>query len=234
MAIMKRSVEPELLDELPPDDPRAQRSRKDLQRVNAWMGNSKIMAAALRSAFDGQAPRAVVDLGAGDGTFLLRVARELAPAWNGARVLLLDQQDLLKPEAREAFVALRCRVESLQTEVLDWLSEPLRQPFDAIVANLFLHHFPDAQLAGLLRGVADRARVFVAVEPRRSAWSLAFARLVGLIGCNAVTRHDAVLSVKAGFAGPEVSRLWPAAGDWSLEERPAGRFSHLFIARRRT
>ncbi len=36
---MTRRLHPELLDELPPEDPRALRSRRDLQRLNVWMGN---------------------------------------------------------------------------------------------------------------------------------------------------------------------------------------------------
>ncbi len=39
-----RTVVPELLDELPPDDPRAMHSRGDLRRVNRLMGNADIMA----------------------------------------------------------------------------------------------------------------------------------------------------------------------------------------------
>jgi hypothetical protein len=45
---VKRIVQPEMLDTLPPDDPRALRSRRDLRRVNAWMGNAGIMARALK------------------------------------------------------------------------------------------------------------------------------------------------------------------------------------------
>ena len=44
---MKRRIEPELLDELAPENPQAMGSRKDLQRINAWMGNSRIMARQL-------------------------------------------------------------------------------------------------------------------------------------------------------------------------------------------
>jgi len=60
-----------------------------------------------------------------------------------------------------------------------------------------------------------------------------FSRLLRLIGCNRVTRHDAPISVRAGFTGQELSQLWPAGQGWLLEERPAGWFSHLFIAQRR-
>jgi hypothetical protein len=75
-------------------------------------------------------------------------------------------------------------------------------------------------------------RLFIACEPRRSAPALAASRLVGLIGCNGVTRHDAVASVRAGFTGSELSALWPAGPGWKLHEGAAGLFSHRFMARR--
>ena len=39
-----RVLEPEWLDALPHEDPRARRSRRDLVRVNALMGNDRIVA----------------------------------------------------------------------------------------------------------------------------------------------------------------------------------------------
>jgi hypothetical protein len=47
-----------------------------------------------------------------------------------------------------------------------------------------------------------------------------------------VTRHDAAISVRAGFSGGELSSAWPVAPGWSLMERSAPPFSHLFVARR--
>jgi hypothetical protein len=46
-----------------------------------------------------------------------------------------------------------------------------------------------------------------------------------------VTRHDAVASVHAGFAGRELSRLWPGEG-WRLWEGLTLPFTHVFSARR--
>jgi hypothetical protein len=104
---------------------------------------------------------------------------------------------------------------------------------DIIIANLFLHHFKEAQLTEMLGGIARVASVFIALEPRRSRWALAASKQLWAIGCNHVTRHDAPASVRAGFAGKELSRLWPANRHWHLEERSVGWFSHAFIARRR-
>ena len=51
------------------------------------------------------------------------------------------------------------------------------------------------------------------------------------LGCNDVTRHDAAVSVRAGFREAEISAVWPS-GPWSLREEARGLFSHLFVARR--
>ncbi len=102
-----------------------------------------------------------------------------------------------------------------------------------MIANLFLHHFREIELAGLMRAAARSARVFIALEPRRSTWSLIFTRGLWAIGCNQVTRHDAWASVRAGFTGRDLSRLWPADQQWALQEQPVGAFGHLFIARRK-
>jgi hypothetical protein len=47
-----------------------------------------------------------------------------------------------------------------------------------------------------------------------------------------VTRHDATVSVRAGFSGDELSALWPDKKNWQLTEHRTGFFSHLFVARR--
>lgn len=230
---MNRCVEPEWLDTLPSDDPTAVWSRKDLLRINAWMGNCEIVTRALRSTCRGPRPRRLLDLGAGDGTLLLRVARRLSAHWQGTSAVLLDRRNIVSPETHHAFAALGWRTAVLEADALDWLEQPAAPAWDTVIANLFLHHFPAAQLAELLRAAACLARTFIAVEPRRSARGLCLSRLLRLIGCNRVTRHDAPISVRAGFTGQELSQLWPTGTDWSLQERAAGWVSHLFIAQRR-
>ena len=122
-------------------------------------------------------------------------------------------------------------VESVTNDVFAWLEQPIRT-VDVMLANLFLHHFPEKSLRALLRLAAARTNWFIACEPRRSLSALTASRLLGFIGCNSVTQHDAVVSVRAGFAGHELSALWPAVAGWRLSERPAGRFSHCFVAQR--
>jgi len=227
---MTRLVETEWLDELPPDDPDAVRSRRDLRRVNSWMRHHAIMAAELLNRFPGRSPEQIVELGAGDGNYLLRVAQKTSAAWPDANAILLDRQNIVLPQTLAAFNALGWRAHAVTADVFDWLQST--RPLEIVIANLFLHHFYDVSLAGLLRSIALRARLFIALEPRRSPLPWLGSRLLWAIGCNYVTQHDATLSVRAGFDGNELSRLWPPGNGWQLTERRAGSFSHLFIAQR--
>lgn len=225
---MKRVLQPEWLDFLPPDDPQARRSRRDLRRVNRLMNHPALMAEAFRHVSSSSVPGSLAELGAGDGHFLLQVARRLSPAWPKVKVTLLDLQDNVSPAALAALTALGWSVETVVTDVFQW--RPDRA--DLVVANLFLHHFNDARLVSLLDLISAHASLFVALEPRRARWPLFCSHWLWAAGCNRVTCHDAVVSVRAGFSGRELSALWPDRRHWSLQEQSAGWFSHLFIARK--
>jgi hypothetical protein len=115
--------------------------------------------------------------------------------------------------------------------VFTWL-EQSAPVVDVMFANLFLHHFPNQSLSALLRLTAVRTNLFIACEPRRSPFALTASRLLWLVGCNAITRHDAPVSVRAGFVGHELSALWPADNKWEVREQPAGLWGHCFMAKR--
>ena len=67
-----------------------------------------------------------------------------------------DRQDIGEAGARAGREALGWRVDAVRADVFDWLEDPRGDRFDAIVANLFLHHFSHAQLERLLIHVARR------------------------------------------------------------------------------
>jgi hypothetical protein len=230
---MERIVLPELLDVLPPRDPAARRSRRELRRVNAWMRHPQIMARALRQNVPAQTAPQVVELGAGDGHFLLAVAGGLRGRWRGAQAILVDQMDALAPQLSEQFRQLGWEARLEIAEAAAWLRQAQPRSAQIIISNLFFHQFQTAQLAEMLRLAAVSARVVIALEPRRSWLARLGGRLLWVIGCGPVTRHDAHLSIRAGFSGKEISSLWPDPKNWELVERPAGLFSHLFIARRK-
>jgi len=226
---MRRSIQPELLDELPADDPRAIQSRRDLQQVNTFMGHPGMITRALRAA--PAAPQLVVELGAGDGTLLLRVARRLGHRAR-VRAVLVDRRPSLSAATRDGFEEAGWDVDTCESDVFEWLCRPHAETADVTVANLFLHHFREGELAHLLNLTARQTKRFVACEPRRSRTALAGVPLLRLLGCNEVTLHDGDLSVRAGFRDRELGALWPPDPEWRLTEHQRGLFTHAFVAAR--
>ncbi len=231
---MDRAVEPELLDDLPSGDPQAVGSRADLRRLNLIMGHAGILSRVCRhhlaqNSFSSR-PLRLVELGAGDGTLLLQLARRWSALGVTAHVTLVDRQELVSAKTHREFGALNWSVESVSADVFTWLEQP-SPTVDVMLANLFLHHFSDDRLAVLFQLAAARTNLFVACEPRRSPFALTASRWLWLIGCNATTQHDAVVSVRAGFAARELSALWPSTTAWTTREQSAGLFSHCFVAK---
>jgi hypothetical protein len=260
--MMARRVGHERLDGLAADHPQARRARLDLQRINAVMRSGAILSrelralpvpplAALPDSDDEPAvavrpalanpPRRlrILEIGAGDGSLMLAVARRLAPQWPAADLTLLDRAPVVAAATLAGFDQLGWSARHLAIDVLDWAAPASASPpgsgcWDLIVANLFLHHFEGEQLASLLGAIAARCDAFCACEPRRGWLPLVASHLVAALGANAVTRADAVLSVRAGFRDDEIGALWPdSPAIWDTRECSAGLFSHCFTARRR-
>ncbi|HTA64684.1 MAG TPA: hypothetical protein VK753_04190 [Xanthomonadaceae bacterium] len=230
---LARRVEPEMLDSLPAEDPRAVRSRKDLRRVNRIMGTCGLIGGALDPIVNASPTARIVELGAGDGSLMLRIARRHARHWPKLRIGLLDMQPVVRADTLIGFQDEGWYARVIGADVFDWLAQPADGDAPIVVANLFVHHFDGERLRALLTGIASKAGAFVCCEPRRNRFAYAGAAMMWAIGCNGVTVNDGMLSVRAGFNHDELSALWPDRDAWSLREDRAGPFVHRFVAVRR-
>src|ERR1700694_1291476 len=115
---MLRSVEPEWLDTLGASEPRAKRSRRDLRLINFIMGNAGSVARALGNTLaDGAS---IADLGAGDGTFMLRVARKIRPRLIRVQLVLVDRAGAIGVETAARFRELPWSVTPLAAGAIAW------------------------------------------------------------------------------------------------------------------
>lgn len=224
-----RRLTPELLDALPPSAPEARASRRDLHALNGLMGHRRAWRAWLRSEFASQPPRAIAELGAGDGAMVAENLLATFPEGKGGTLFLVDRAPCVAETTLHTLQRAGWNVRVEKTDVSDWLGEP--RALDAICANLFLHHFEDAVLAHLLTLASHAATIFAALEPRRGWLGLAGVAALPLMDAHPVTLHDARVSVEAGFRAHELTALWPREG-WICEERRSLPFSHWFCARR--
>ena len=224
-----RVLTPELLDSLPGDDPSARASRRDLQRLHPILGQIRLWTRWLRENFPHRPPSSLADLGAGDGSLLATVLLRAYPkGGHGARIFFVDRQ----PAVPESSLAHLRRCNWLPTvitaDALDWMEEgPI---VSAALTNLFLHHLHEAGIRRLFSALAEKSLSFAAAETRRTLLARWGAAALGLLGCHAVTRHDARVSVEAGFAGKELTALWPRRPGWFLQEFAFGPFTHFFSA----
>jgi len=227
---LPRQVEPEILDQLPAEDPRARRTRHDLRRINRAMATLSIVLDGIDRLTEGTAPRTILDLGAGDGSLMLRVAKQRRLRWPNVAVTLLDRAQSIDALTLAGIRATGWAPDIVTADVRDWIASPASSKWDLVVANLFVHHFADDALRALFAGLAARCHAFFCCEPRRSRFALTGSRLVGLIGAGPVARFDAVASVRAGFQHDELTALWPTGDEWRTSEYDAGLFSHCFGA----
>ncbi|HUR58305.1 MAG TPA: hypothetical protein VM029_11385 [Opitutaceae bacterium] len=186
---MQRTLEPELLDSLPPGHPDALHNRRDLRVTNAVVGNHRWLARTLRALL--RPGEKALEIGAGTGELGLRLHRQGLPVGG------LDLWS--RPSAWGP--ANAWHVTDLRT--FDGYSE-----YHAILGNLIFHQFSDEELAALGKKIRPGARVILACEPARRRVSQALFRTIApLFGANYVSLHDAHVSIAAGFRADELPRM---------------------------
>ncbi|MFN9821318.1 MAG: methyltransferase [Akkermansiaceae bacterium] len=170
-----RKLTPELLDNLPHDDPGARRSRKDLLRINGFMGNEAWIMSHLNSETS-----SISELGAGEGILLSRIHKKYPG-------LTIHGYDLgPKPLGLS---------ESIQWHQGDFLESPLAQTGGILIANLILHHFTDTQLIALAEKIKEFDQIIIN-EPLRGRIPAFLAKLATPF-IHPITRHDMRDSIEA-------------------------------------
>lgn len=229
---MQRRITPEILDYLPASDPEAIQSRRDLAGINRLMGHVHLWTRILTTTaakIPKDRPVRIVDLGAGDGSLGWRAARSAGNIRSDVHWVAVDRHPFRCPQAEALYRRLGWRLEIIEADVMEWLGSGGESVADLMICNLFLHHFEEARLRMLLAMASRRCDRFVGLEPLRSHFTLACSYCLGFLGCNRVTRHDAPVSVRAGFRAGEMARMWPATG-WCLNDRRFGLFSQILTA----
>jgi len=163
------------------------------------MGNGRWLGAQLRRHL--QTGDKVLEIGAGDATLALRHFPQD-----------IDYTGLdLAPRPDELLETWSWRQENILDADLDG---------DIVLANLFLHHFSDAELRAFGRRLSDSpARVVLVAEPHRHSVHQWQGRLLYPFGLSEVTRHDMQVSIAAGFRKGELAEVLGVTGkQWVREE----------------
>ncbi len=180
-----RKLTPELLDHLPHDDPGAIRSRRDLRRINRFMGNDGWFLRNLPKN-----PSRITELGAGDGHLLTQLSRKYPSAE-------ITAYDLAPPPPQLP--------ENITWKRGDAFAQPPTNPGGVLIANLFLHHFTDDHLHELAPWLTSFDHLLFS-EPLRARIPLILGKLARPF-IHPITRHDMRVSIEAGFVPNELPHL---------------------------
>ncbi len=215
MRASERVINPEILDHLDPDDPRAIRSRQDLRVIDAFLGNSRWITAQLESRPESRS--GIVEIGAGTGALCNRLHKRLPDS----------------PITGLDFVSRPSTLaHGIQWKSGDFFDTLPELHAGACIGSLILHHFA----GGVLREIGRRIAHFpllVFCEPLRSPLPLAMCHLVLPI-VSEVTQHDMPASISAGFQKGELPFLLGLdTQKWHVQESSTWRGSLRLLAWRR-
>jgi hypothetical protein len=215
MRELNRVIIPEILDSLNPADPRAIRSRRDLQWIDLYLGNSRWIVRQLKKLTSPLAR--IIEIGAGEGDLCRKVQTSL-------------------PSSTVTGLDLIQRPTNLPVSIR-WIGGDFFKTLptigaDACVGSLILHHFSDEALCDLGAHLQS-FRSLTFCEPLRSRLPLFLSKL----SCpflSEVTRHDMPASIRAGFRPGELPAvLGLDSKKWNIRESSHWRGALRLVASRR-
>ena len=183
---------------------------RDLRRVNRWLGGAALTLGALET-MTRRLPRgselSVLDVATGAADIPAAIASWARRRGLRARVVASDFNARLLARAE--------RAPGVALAVADARALPFpARSFDVVTCSLALHHLLPDEAPSMLREMARVARRAVVVNDLMRTWlGLAGAWAVSrLFTRNAVTRHDAPLSVRRAYTRREVEGFAERAG----------------------
>lgn len=214
---------PEKLDEpgLPFDE--AERSLRDLDRVNRLLRSALPLKRTLLPRLGRwDRPRLVLDVGTGQGEVARDLARAAARRGAPLRVVGLDSK------LRHLVIGRKAGAPQLRV-VADATALPFRDgAVEWSFSTLFFHHFDEEAnrqvLAGMVRVSRAGAVVIDLRQSRLARWLLVHLALP-LFGASEVTRHDGRVSMERAWSIEEVRRLVAGFEVVELRRRFPFRFS---------
>jgi 2-polyprenyl-3-methyl-5-hydroxy-6-metoxy-1,4-benzoquinol methylase len=214
----ERLIKPELLDHAPPEEARP--NLAELVRINRDFGGHSTIRKTLAAVASNGDKFTLLDIGAASGD----TARLLHGLYPRASITSLD------------YGLVNLQAAPPPKLIADAFALPVPSgSFDYVLCSLFLHHFSDEQVVGLLRTFYDVARrALLVCDLERNILSYWFLPVTKwFFGWQRITLHDGPISVRAGFRSNELLALSKRAGIKDARvsvHRPAFRLS--LIARK--
>ena len=217
---MRRQPSRERLDEPDLSHEEMARSLDDLDFVNRFWGNARVLARRIRPAVRSSRTFTILDVGAGAATLSRDLAERLGRNGDRISVVAVDLQWRHLAAGRTgsrggAAAAANAFALPFGNGSVDW-----------IVSTLFIHHFSPYENVVLLKELARVSRGGLAIlDIRRSLLPLLFVSILGRIAFK--TR----ISLEDGLASVRQSYTMEEARQFAAEALPGARVERVFPSR---
>lgn len=202
----------ELLDANAIDDAVLRRNLRDIRTINGLLGWRALAVREVARLVHGRGlgSFSLLDVASGSGDIPLAIARWAARNALPARIVATDVSPQIIAVTRE----LLAGAPAVHVERADALALPYPTgAFDVALCTLALHHFPPESAVTLLTNLARVGRDVIVFDAARAPAAYGGVWLLTrLLGMDAMTRHDAPMSVRRAYTLPELRGLARAAG----------------------
>ncbi len=207
-----RSSDKEIMDDLHCSGEELNRSLKEIENINHWLGGDAITLNGLSKVINNQARDTVsiVDLGCGSGGML-----KVVNNWAKKNHLIVELFGIDANPNVIKFARYNYEDGNIKFQTLDILSEEFKnQSYDIILCTLLLHHFTSENLITVVKQLKKQARMAVIMNDlqRHPIAYYSIKWLTWLFSRSEMVKFDAPLSVKRGFTRKELIEILNKAG----------------------
>ena len=192
---LKRSYDPEILDDFSIQDERVDTALNELKIINFLLGGNRISSKGIKLFYDYSNTFTILDIGSGGSDILIGIKKK----YNNLRIFSLDMN-------QRTCIYLKKHSNDIKVICGDVQKLPFKNSFDLIHASLFFHHFNEDDLIKIITSLLEvSSKGIVINDLRRSlfAW-LGIKILTLMFSKSKEVKNDGPLSVRRGF----VKRDW--------------------------
>ena len=191
---------------------------RELRMVNRWLGGSRAALQEVKPLIQEIAGREtekraveIVDFGSGSADIPVALVNWARREGHSIRVLSVDLDPIV------------CKIAHRQTLTypeITILQGDVRRPHlrehgcDLLLCSAFLHHFTNAEIAGILRTLLPKTRKGIVISDlhRHPLAYFSIRLLTALFSRSRAVRNDGPLSVLKGFRRPDIRTILDTAG----------------------
>lgn len=192
---LKRSYEPEILDDFSIKDKRVDSALKELKIINSLLGGNAISYEGIGKLNKSPEALTILDAGSGSADILINIKKRI----KGLNIFCLDKN-------QRACHYLKNHSTDIKVICGDVLHLPIDTSFDIIHTSLFLHHFNEEDLIVIIKSLLGISKKGIIINDlRRSifAW-LGIKIVTTLFSRSREVKYDGPMSVRKGF----IKRDW--------------------------